>query len=88
MVFIPPGEPWRNPYVESFNDRLRDECLHQFWSLTHARVVIGDWKHEYNWHRPHSALDYQPPARLRRHLRPPINPPKRLEQCQTHLEIE
>ena len=34
MVFIPPGEPWRNPYIESFNGRLRDECLHQFWSLT------------------------------------------------------
>jgi putative transposase len=64
MVFIPPGEPWRNSYIESFNGRLRDECLnmHQFWSLTHAQVVIGDWKHEYNWHRPHSALGYQTPA--------------------------
>jgi transposase InsO family protein len=56
--------PWRNPYIESFNGRLRDECLNinVFWSLTHARVVIGDWKHDYNRHRPHSALGYLPPA--------------------------
>ena len=41
LSFIPPGEPWRNGYIESFNGRLRDECLNinQFWSLTHARVV-------------------------------------------------
>ena len=46
LAFIPPGEPWRNGYVESFNGRLRDECLNIniFWSLTHARVVITDWK--------------------------------------------
>jgi putative transposase len=64
LSFIPPGEPWRNGYVESFNSRVRDECLNinVFWSLTHARVVIGDWKHEYNHHRRHSALGYQTPA--------------------------
>jgi integrase-like protein len=40
------AERWRNGYIESFNGRLRDECLnlHLFWSLTHARVVISDWK--------------------------------------------
>jgi hypothetical protein len=37
--------------------------INVFWSLAHARVVIGDWKYQYNHHRPHSALDYQPPAR-------------------------
>jgi hypothetical protein len=39
-----PGEPWRNGYVESFNSRIRDECLNinSFWSLAQARVVIGD----------------------------------------------
>lgn len=65
LHFIPPGEPWRNGYVESFNSRVRDECLNinSFWSLTQARVVIGDWKHDYNHHRRHSALGYQPPAR-------------------------
>jgi putative transposase len=64
MLFIPPGEPWGNPFIESFNGRLRDECLNinVFWSLAHARIVIGDWKREYNHHRPHSALGYQPPA--------------------------
>ena len=65
LHFIPPGEPWRNGYVESFNSRIRDECLNitSFWSLAQARVVIGDWKHDYNYHRRHSSLGYQPPAR-------------------------
>lgn len=64
LHFIPPGEPWRNGYVESFNARIRDECLNinLFWSLTHARVVIADWKTDYNQRRRHSALGYQPPA--------------------------
>ena len=65
LAFIPPGEPWRNGYIESFNGRLRDECLdiELFWSLAHARVTITDWKSEYNHHRRHSALGYQAPAR-------------------------
>ena len=65
LHFIPPGEPWRNGYVESFNSRIRDECLNinSFWSLAQARVVIGDWKHDYNHYRRHSSLGYQPPAR-------------------------
>jgi len=66
LWFIPPDQSWRYGYIESFNGRLRDECLNinLFWSLTHARVVIADWKEEYNHHRPHSALRYQvPPAR-------------------------
>jgi transposase InsO family protein len=65
LYFIPPGEPWRNGYVESFNSRLRDECLNinGFWSLAQARVIIADWKHDSNHHRRHSALGYLPPAR-------------------------
>jgi transposase InsO family protein len=64
LAFIPPGQPWRNGYIESFNGRLRDECLNIniFWSLAHARVVISDWKTEYNQHRPHSSLGYLTPA--------------------------
>ena len=64
LAFIPPGEPWRNGYIESFNGRVRDECLNinSFWSLPHARVVISDWKDEYNHHRRHSALGYQTPS--------------------------
>ena len=50
LSFIPPGEPWRNGYIESFNGRVRDECLNinVFWSLAQARVVIADWK---DWSR-------------------------------------
>ena len=46
LHFIPPGQPWRNSYIESFNSRVRDECLNinMFWSLAQARVVISDWK--------------------------------------------
>jgi putative transposase len=64
LHFIPPGEPWRNGYVESFNSRIRDECLNinSFWSLAQARVVISDWKQQYNHHRRHSALGYRTPA--------------------------
>ena len=53
LAFIPPGEPWRNGYIESFNGRVRDECLNinLFWSITQARVIISDWKDEYNNHR-------------------------------------
>jgi integrase-like protein len=62
--FMPPGQPWRNGYVESFNSRVRDECLNinAFWSPTQARVVISDWKYDYNHDRRHSALGYLPPA--------------------------
>ena len=65
LHFIPPGEPWRNGYVESFNSHIRDESLNinSFWSLAQARVVIGDWKHDYNHHRPalhHWAINPQP----------------------------
>jgi transposase InsO family protein len=64
LHFIPPGQPWRNGYVESFNSRVRDECLNinMFWSLAQARVVISDWKADYNHRRRHSALGYQAPA--------------------------
>jgi transposase InsO family protein len=64
LHFIPPGQPWRNGYIESFNARVRDECLNIniFWSLAQARVVISDWKEDYNHRRRHSALGYQAPA--------------------------
>ncbi|MBP2437055.1 hypothetical protein JOF34_001641 [Microbacterium amylolyticum] len=62
LSYIPPGSPWRNGYVESFNSRLRDECLgiNSYYSLLHAQVVIGGWKDEYNHHRRHSSLGYLP----------------------------
>jgi putative transposase len=56
-VFIDPGSPWQNAWIESFNGRLRDEFLNawQFESLLEAQVLIEDWRIDYNHHRPHSA---------------------------------
>jgi putative transposase len=62
-AFIEPGAPWQNAYVESFNGRARDELLdlEQFSCLAEAKVVIEDWRKDYNAHRPHSALGNQTP---------------------------
>lgn len=66
-AFIPPGKPWHNGFVESFNGKLRDECLNREWfrDLRDARVVIETWREFYNHRRPHSALGYQAPAQFR-----------------------
>jgi transposase InsO family protein len=63
-LYIEPGSPWENGYCESFNGKLRDECLNGeiFYSLKEARVVIEQWRVEYNTRRPHSALGYRPPV--------------------------
>ena len=63
-LYIEPGSPWENGYCESFNGKLRDECLDGeiFYSLKEAQVVIENWRIEYNTRRPHSALGYRPPA--------------------------
>jgi putative transposase len=63
-LYIEPGSPWQNGFVESFHGRFRDECLNreQLWTLTEARVVIEDYRREYNQFRPHSKLGYQSPA--------------------------
>ena len=61
---LEPGAPWENPYVESFNGRLRDEFLavEQFDRLPEAQVLIEDWRLEYNTKRPHSSLGWLAPA--------------------------
>jgi putative transposase len=63
-LYIEPGSPWENGYCESFNGKLRDECLNQeiFYSLKEARIVIELWRNQYNTVRPHSSLGYRPPA--------------------------
>ena len=63
-LFIEPGSPWENGYIESFNGKLRDELLNReiFTTLEEARVLIEEWRREYNQIRPHSAKDYRPPA--------------------------
>ncbi len=63
-LFIEPGSPWENGYIESFNGKLRDELLNReiFTTLTEAKVLIAGWRREYNQVRPHSSLGYRPPA--------------------------
>lgn len=66
-VFIDPGSPWQNAWIESFNGRLRDELLNlwQFDSLLEAQVLIEDWRVDYNLNRPHSSLNQSTPAQFR-----------------------
>jgi len=59
LNFIRPGKPVENAYIESFNGRLRDECLNEHWftGIDHARQAIEEWRIDYNRERPHSSLD-------------------------------
>ena len=63
LDFIRPGKPVENAFIESFNGRLRDECLnvHQFASLTEAQALIEVWRMDYNHRRPHSSLGHLTP---------------------------
>jgi len=63
-IYIEPGSPWQNGFVESFHGRFRNECLNreQLWTLTEARVVVGGYRKQYNEIRPHSRLGYESPA--------------------------
>jgi putative transposase len=63
-LYIEPGSPWENGYCESFNGKLRDERLIReiFYSLKEATVIIEQWRNQYNTIRPHSSLNYRPPA--------------------------
>ena len=65
-IFIDPGSPWQNAWIESFNGRLRDELLNswRFDSLLEARVIIEDWRCDYNANRPHSAHGELTPTEL------------------------
>jgi transposase InsO family protein len=82
LSYIPPGTPWNNGYIESFNNRLRKECLNRssHWTtLLEAQVVIGDFKHEHNHRHRHSALGYLTPAEYAARCRHTHNP--------THLTL-
>lgn len=63
-LYIEPGSPWENAFVESFNGRFRDELLNRevFTSLVEAKVLVGEYVEQYNQLRPHSSLGYVPPA--------------------------
>ena len=64
ILFIEPGSPWENGYIESFNGKLRDELLNLeiFDTLLEVKILIERWRYEYNHIRPHSSLNYRPPA--------------------------
>jgi putative transposase len=82
LAYIQPGKPVQNAHVESFNGKLRDECLNVSWfrNLWHARVRIEAWRKEYNSARPHSSLGYQTPEAFRQAYAPS---PRSLELPQT-----
>jgi len=63
-LYIDPGSPWENGYIESFNGKLRDDVLNRevFYSVKEAKVIVENWRLEYNNHRPHSGLGYMTPA--------------------------
>ncbi len=63
-LYITPGSPWENPFIESFNGTFRAECLNR-WLLAdgqEAQTIIEQWRQEYNHQRPHSSIGYLPPA--------------------------
>ena len=66
--YIEPGKPVQNAYIESFNSRLRDECLneHAFLNLAEAREIIAGWCHDYNYALPHSSRGALTPIELRK----------------------
>ena len=68
-IFIEPGSPWENCYIESFNGKLRDECLNRelFRNIGEARQVVENWRRHYNERRPHSSLGYLTPAEYAAH---------------------
>ena len=63
-IFISPGSPWENPYIESFNGKFRDECLNMevFANGKEAQMIVEAWRKDYNENRPHSSLGYMTPA--------------------------
>lgn len=67
--YIDPGKPQQNAFVESFNGRLRDECLNEevFSNLNETRLILGAWRYDYNNIRPHSALENKTPKQVRQH---------------------
>ena len=69
-LYIEPGSPWQNRFIESFHSRFRDECLNQeiFFSIAETRVVVEDYRRLYNGERPHSSLGYKTPDEFAKNL--------------------
>ena len=79
-LFVAPGSPWENGYVESFNGKLRDELLNRelFLHIDELRYVVDRWRMDYNHYRPHSSLGYKAPAAFAATCAPPGSAPPRL----------
>jgi len=84
-LYIEPGSPWENGYIESFNGKFRDEVLNRqvFYSVREAKVIVEDWRLEYNNHRPHSSLRYVPPAEFAASCIASASPTAQLQQHTT-----
>ncbi len=84
-IHIAPGSPWENGYIESFNGKFRDEVLNRelFYSVKEAKVIVEDWRMEYNHHRPHSSLGYKTPAEFAASCIASAPPTAPLQQCTT-----
>jgi putative transposase len=82
-LHIAPGSPWENGYIESFNGKLRDDVLNRevFHSVKEAKVIVENWRLEYNNHRPHSSLGYMTPAAFAASRNPPGSATLRLSDC-------
>ena len=86
LDFIRPGKPVENAFIESFNGRLRDECVnvHQFTSLAEAQAIIEAWRMDYNQRRPHSSLGHLTPNEFiaqRQGIRPPKRSSALVKDC-------
>ena len=70
-MYIKPGSPWENPFIESFNGTFRSECLNRwvFVNGREAQIVTEQWRQDYNHRRPHSSLGYIAPAVFAEHVR-------------------
>jgi transposase InsO family protein len=81
-LYIEPGSPWENGYVESFNGKLRDDVLDRelFYSVKEAKVIVEDWRLDYNNHRPHSGLGYMTPAEFASSCIASASPAAQLQQ--------
>ncbi len=84
-LYIEPGSPWENGYIESFNGKLRDEILNRevFYSLKESKVLVEDWRLEYNNRRPHSGLGYMTPAAFAASCISSASPTAQLQQYTT-----
>lgn len=87
--YIAPGKPTQNVFAESFQGRMRDECLneHLFFSMSHARAVIAGWVEDYNNARPHSSIGYRTPAAYAAFLDPQRASTLRHLECSAPMPV-